>query len=192
MHDAVRDYAVRLVMTTCDPAAWGLPDLAPMISLGASPRGTLGLLAAGRALAVLRGRNFLVPRDIYRSRPRCFATGSCPSSDEALADGITVEAVLHRVLSTVPAPAAGPGRRRGLGWRGCPDDSGRLMTDRAPSVTDQLGRAEVLRRLELQILRRLDGRARAITTRRRWVRAVNGPARGSTSQVTMRAESTGT
>ena len=33
------------------------------------------------------------------------------------------------------------------------------MTDRAPSVTDQLGRAEVLRRLELQILRRLDGRA---------------------------------
>lgn len=119
MHDAVRDYAVRLVMTTRDPAAWGLPDLAPMISLGASPRGTLGLLAAGRALAVLRGRNFLVPRDIYEVAPEVLRHRLLLSY-EALADGITVEAVLHRVLSTVPAPAVVPGGDVAWGGAGAP------------------------------------------------------------------------
>lgn len=108
VHDAVRDYAVRLVMTTRDPASWGLPDLAPMISLGASPRGTLGLIAAGRALAVLRGRNFLVPRDVYEVAPEVLRHRLLLSY-EALADGVTVDAVLQRVLATVPAPAVVPG-----------------------------------------------------------------------------------
>lgn len=108
VHDAVRDYAVRLVMTTRDPVTWGLPDLAPLISLGASPRGTLGLVAAGRALAVLRGRNFLVPRDIYEVAPEVLRHRLLLSY-EALADGVTVDAVLDRILSTVTAPAVVPG-----------------------------------------------------------------------------------
>src|ERR1700736_6000338 len=47
IHHAVQDYAVRLVMATRDPARWNLPDLASQVALGASPRATLGLLAAG-------------------------------------------------------------------------------------------------------------------------------------------------
>ena len=70
VHHAVQDYAVRLVMTTRDPARWGLPDLAGHIALGASPRGTLGLIAAARALAVLRGRRYVVPAGRLRGRPR--------------------------------------------------------------------------------------------------------------------------
>src|SRR4051794_20103171 len=46
VHHAVQDYAVRLVMATREPARWGLDDLSRLIALGASPRGTLGLLAA--------------------------------------------------------------------------------------------------------------------------------------------------
>src|SRR4249919_3512023 len=49
VHHAVQDYAVRLVMVTREPARWGMDDLARLIALGASPRGTLGLLAAARA-----------------------------------------------------------------------------------------------------------------------------------------------
>src|SRR5205085_54594 len=65
VHHAVQDYAVRLVMATRDPAAWGVGELAPHVALGASPRATLGLLAAGRALALLRGRRYVVPQDIF-------------------------------------------------------------------------------------------------------------------------------
>src|SRR5438067_3415964 len=53
VHHAVQDYAVRLVMATRDPVAWRVPEIAAHVGLGASPRATLGLLAAGRALALL-------------------------------------------------------------------------------------------------------------------------------------------
>ncbi len=105
VHDAVQDYAVRLVMATRDPAAWGVPDLVPQLTLGASPRGTLGLLDAGRALALLRGREFLVPQDIYDVAPEVLRHRVVLSYD-ALADGVDVDDVLRRVLSTVVPPRA--------------------------------------------------------------------------------------
>jgi MoxR-like ATPase len=108
VHHAVQDYAVRLVMATREPAQYGMPDLEPMISLGASPRGTLGLLGAGRALAVLRGRRFLVPQDIYDVAPEVLRHRVMLSYD-ALAAGITVEGALNRILSTVVAPTVRPG-----------------------------------------------------------------------------------
>ena len=108
VHEAVRDYAVRLVMTTRDPAAWGLPELADAIALGASPRGTLGLLSAGRALALLRGRQFLVPRDIWEVAPEVLRHRILLSY-EAMADGLDVDAVLNRILGHVAAPAVVPG-----------------------------------------------------------------------------------
>ena len=92
VHHAVADYAVRLVMATRDPERWGMPELAPQIELGASPRATLGLLSAGRALALLRGRRFLVPQDIYDVAP---------------------EVLRHRVLLTYDALADGVKRRPG-------------------------------------------------------------------------------
>ena len=91
VHHAVQDYAVRLVMATRDPARWGLEDLARLIALGASPRGTLGLLAAARALAVLRGRRFVVPQDVFDVAP---------------------EVLRHRVTLTYDALAEGRARGR--------------------------------------------------------------------------------
>ncbi|MDQ3354365.1 MAG: AAA family ATPase, partial [Actinomycetota bacterium] len=61
----VTDYAVRLVLATRVPADHGLAELAPYIAYGASPRGSLGLVAAGRALALLRGRDYAVPQDVF-------------------------------------------------------------------------------------------------------------------------------
>jgi MoxR-like ATPase len=103
VHDAVRDYAVRLVMATRDPARWGVPELGPKISLGASPRGTLGLLSAGRALAMMRGRNFLVPQDIAEIAPEVLRHRVMLSYD-ALAEGTAVDAVVSRLLEAVPPP----------------------------------------------------------------------------------------
>jgi len=111
VHHAVRDYAVRLVMTTREPARWGLPDLVSSIALGASPRATLGLLAAGRSLAVLRGRRFLVPQDIFDVTPEILRHRLLLSYD-ALAEGTRVDDIIARVLATVPAPRVAPHQDR--------------------------------------------------------------------------------
>ena len=107
VHHAVQDYAVRLVMATRDPERWGLPALAPCIALGASPRATLGLLSAGRALAVLRGRRFLVPQDIHDVAPEVLRHRLMLSYD-ALADGVRIDDV---VGDAPRAPSRRPGSR---------------------------------------------------------------------------------
>ncbi|CAN5857576.1 MoxR family ATPase [soil metagenome] len=99
----VTDYAVRLVLATRAPADHGLAELAPYIAYGASPRGSLGLVAAGRALALLRGRDYAVPQDVFDVafdvlRHRLVL------SYAALAEGVEAAAVLARVLSVVTAP----------------------------------------------------------------------------------------
>jgi MoxR-like ATPase len=103
VHHAVQDYAVRLVMATRDPAGWGVPALAPHIGLGASPRATLGLLAAGRALALLRGRRFLVPQDVHDVAPEILRHRLILTYD-ALADGILADDVITQLLATMPQP----------------------------------------------------------------------------------------
>jgi MoxR-like ATPase len=99
----VADYAVRLVLATRTPAQFGLAELAPYIAYGASPRGSLGLVTAAAALAVLRGREYAVPQDVFDValdvlRHRLVLTY------EALAEGIDADALLARVLAVVPAP----------------------------------------------------------------------------------------
>jgi MoxR-like ATPase len=101
------DYAVNLVIATRDPANHGLPDLAEMIDYGASPRATLGLVAAGRAMALLRGRDYAVPQDIFDIAPDVLRH-RLVLSYEALAAELDVEQVLVRILSTIPAPMVSP------------------------------------------------------------------------------------
>jgi len=96
-------YAVDLVHATRDPAGHGLPDLVEYLSYGASPRATLGLVAAGRALAMLRQRGHVTPQDVFDVAPDVLRH-RLVLSYEALAQGVSVEHVLARLLSTVPAP----------------------------------------------------------------------------------------
>ena len=107
VHHAVADYAVRLVMATSDPETWGMPELAPQIELGASPRATLGLLSAGRALALLRGRRFLVPQDIYDVAPEVLRHRILLTYD-ALANGVKVDEIIEHILRRTPGPRVAP------------------------------------------------------------------------------------
>jgi len=104
---AVADYAVRLVLATREPAAYGLPELAELISWGGSPRASLGLVAGGRALALMRGRAYVLPQDIFDIAPDVLRHRVVPSY-EALAQGLSVEQILARLLSTVHAPIIAP------------------------------------------------------------------------------------
>ena len=107
MHPAVQDYAVRLVMATREPARWGVADHARHLALGSSPRGTLGLLAAARAMAVLRGRRFIVPQDVFDVAPEVLRHRVTLTYD-ALAEGMHPDTVLREILSRVPAPRIAP------------------------------------------------------------------------------------
>ena len=107
VHHAVQDYAVRLVMATREPARWGLDDLSRLIALGASPRGTLGLLSAARALAVLRGRRYAVPQDVFDVAPEVLRHRITLTYD-ALAEGVQPDTVVDSLLRRVPAPSISP------------------------------------------------------------------------------------
>jgi MoxR-like ATPase len=99
---AVQDYAIRLVLATRRPDEHDV-DIEGLLAYGASPRASIGLIHAGRALALLRGRDHLLPQDVYDIAYDVLNHRLVPSFD-AVADGVTVDDVLVEVLTTVPAP----------------------------------------------------------------------------------------
>ena len=106
-HRAVVDYAVRIVHATRAPADAGLGDVKAMIDYGASPRASLGLVAGARGLALLRGRDYILPQDIVDVAPDVLRH-RLVLSYEALADGVSIDDLLTRILSTVPPPRLAP------------------------------------------------------------------------------------
>jgi MoxR-like ATPase len=116
VHHAVQDYAVRIVMATRAPSEWGLAEIAGHLALGASPRATLGLLAAARGYALLHGRRFVVPRDVFEVAPEVLRHRLLLTYD-AIADGVRVDDVVSRVLTTVPPPRVAPHQdETATGW----------------------------------------------------------------------------
>jgi MoxR-like ATPase len=99
---AVQDYAIRLVLATRHPSEHGV-KIDGLLSYGASPRASIGLISAGRSLALLRGRDHLLPQDVYDISYDVLNHRLVLSFD-AVADGVTVDDVLVEVLTTVVAP----------------------------------------------------------------------------------------
>ncbi|MEO6205896.1 MAG: AAA family ATPase [Mycobacteriales bacterium] len=107
VHHAVADYAVRLVMATRLPVDYHLPELAPLIVHGASPRGSLGLIAAARATALLRGRTYALPADVADVATDVLSHRLVLTYD-AIADGVPPRRLVERVLEVVPQPSVAP------------------------------------------------------------------------------------
>jgi MoxR-like ATPase len=112
VHHAVAQYAVRLVMATRDPEKWQVRDGAAHVAHGASPRGSLGLVQAARALALLRGRDYVMPSDISDLAVDVLAHRLVLTYD-AVADGISGRSVVERVLEVVAAPHVAPAQDAG-------------------------------------------------------------------------------
>jgi len=96
-------YAVRLANATRDPERFGLPDLARYLTFGASPRASIHLIEAARALAFLRGRSYVLPEDVTDMVADVFRH-RLVLSYEALAEGQTSDALLQHILRHIPAP----------------------------------------------------------------------------------------
>jgi MoxR-like ATPase len=100
---SLMQYAVKLVSATRRPERYELADIAKYLTYGASPRATIGLIEGARALAFMRGRGYALPEDmtglvadVFRHR--------LVLSYEALADGLTPDQIVQRVMKRVPVP----------------------------------------------------------------------------------------
>ena len=100
---ALMQYAVRLVAATRTPERFGIKDLARYITFGASPRATIHLVEAARALAFLRGRAYVLPEDVTDLAPDVLRH-RLSLSYEALADAVTPDQLIARIMQHVRAP----------------------------------------------------------------------------------------
>ena len=109
----VRSYAVRLVNATREPGTEGLPHLEPYLDLGGSPRASLSLIRGGRALAVLRGRSYVMPEDIA-SLFHDALRHRVVLSYEALAADVAPDQVLDAIIEAIPQPEVDLGGGRAV------------------------------------------------------------------------------
>ena len=100
---ALISYSVTLADATRNPAAHGLDDLAQYISFGASPRGPISIVQSARALALLRGREYVVLEDVHALALDALRH-RLVLSYQALAEEVSPDTILQRVLATVPVP----------------------------------------------------------------------------------------
>jgi MoxR-like ATPase len=99
----VAEYAVALCDATRHPATYQLQDLQPYLAYGASPRGSINLVTAARALAVLRGRGYALPQDVAELA-RDVLRHRLVLTYQALAEQVSADKLLTAVLDAIPAP----------------------------------------------------------------------------------------
>ncbi len=103
VHPKIFEYAVTLATATRRPHEYGLPDLTPFVAYGSSPRASLNLTVGAKALALLRGREYALPEDVRDLAPEVMRHRFVLSY-EALAQEVTSDQIVSRVLASVPAP----------------------------------------------------------------------------------------
>jgi MoxR-like ATPase len=110
---ALISWTVDVATATRRPAEHGLGEIADYVSFGASPRGPISLVSAARALALIRGRDYVVPgdvdalvRDAFRHR--------LVLSYRALAEEVAPDTILDQVLAAMPTPQIDLGRAQAV------------------------------------------------------------------------------
>jgi MoxR-like ATPase len=103
-------YTVQLATATRAPGTYGLAELAPFISYGASPRGPISLVQSARALAFLRGRDYVIAQDV-EALAKDALRHRLVLSYQALAEQVDADRILDAVLAKVSAPELDLGRR---------------------------------------------------------------------------------
>jgi MoxR-like ATPase len=100
---ALIEYAVRMVNATRQPKEVGLHELGSYIMFGASPRASINLILAARALAFVRGRDYALPQDV-RDMAFDVMRHRLVLSYEALSDDVTSDDLLNKILDRIPMP----------------------------------------------------------------------------------------
>ena len=103
VHPKLMEYAVTLANATRRPKDFGLADLVPYISYGSSPRASLNMIIGAKALALVRGREYVLPEDVRDIAPEVMRH-RLVLSYEALAQNITGDHIVSQILEHVPTP----------------------------------------------------------------------------------------
>jgi MoxR-like ATPase len=103
-------YTVQLATATRRPGEYGLAELAPYVSYGASPRGPISLVQSARALAFLRGRDYVIAQDV-EALAKDALRHRLVLSYQALAEEVDADRILEAVLAKVSAPELDLSRR---------------------------------------------------------------------------------
>ena len=97
------EYAIKIVGATRRPEEVGLKELGRYITFGASPRASINIILAAKALAFLRGRTYVLPQDV-QDMVLDVTRHRLSLSYEALSDDVTGDHVLTQILDRVPLP----------------------------------------------------------------------------------------
>ena len=100
---ALIQYAVRLANASREPDRFGLKDFAKYLMFGVSPRASIHLIEGARALAMLRGRDYVLPEDVVALVPDVFRH-RLVLSYEAMAEGLSPDQLIRRLMQNVRAP----------------------------------------------------------------------------------------
>jgi MoxR-like ATPase len=103
LDNKIRGYILDLVTATREPRAAGLADLADLIAFGASPRASLYLARAAKAMALVRGRGYVVPEDVKEVAADVLRHRIIPTY-EAEAEEVSSEALVARLLERIEVP----------------------------------------------------------------------------------------
>ncbi|MDA8989228.1 MoxR family ATPase [Opitutales bacterium] len=103
LDEKIKGYLVDLVLATRKPSEHGLSDIEPFIRFGASPRATISLALAAKAIAFTQGRSFVTPQDLKDIAPDVLRHRVIVSY-EAEAENVTSDEIIQRILDTVPVP----------------------------------------------------------------------------------------
>jgi MoxR-like ATPase len=99
----VSRFAVALTGATRSPEAAGIADVGRYVEFGASPRGSIALVVAGRALALIRGRDYVLPQDVV-DLSHDVLRHRLVLSYEAIATGVAEDALIDAALAAVQVP----------------------------------------------------------------------------------------
>ena len=100
---ALIEYSVKLVTASRQPEVCGLDDLKRYILFGASPRASINMIIAGRALAFVRGRDYALPQDV-RDVALDVMRHRLVLTYEALSDNVQSDYILNKLMEAVPMP----------------------------------------------------------------------------------------
>ncbi len=103
MDPQIEEYIIDLIFATREPERYGLKDLKPYISFGASPRASIDMFKATKAIAYMKGKDYVTPLEVA-SIAKEILRHRIILSYEAEAEGISSDTIIDKVLESVPVP----------------------------------------------------------------------------------------
>jgi MoxR-like ATPase len=103
MDDKIEGYILDIIFATRYPERFGLENLSPLISFGASPRGSINLASASKAYAFIKRRGYVIPEDV-RAMCHDVLRHRIGITYEAEAENITSEDIIDQILNKIEVP----------------------------------------------------------------------------------------